>query len=234
MTRIISDTRFREAQKFESDYWISRQHDPVGLIDDLYGQFTLAEHLQREGYLARRFHRLLDVGCGGLGVGMLWLLQSEEAYGLEPLPVLPPQSGCKLLDEFIGGVQSRTEYVMAKAESIPFEEKFFDCVVCNNVLDHVHDPLAILTEIKRVLSPDGVFAFAVDAHSVRSLVHKKILKAICPNRGSLPGHPYEWTEDQMSQILTKHGFALVSHRSRSLKGRTLGRVRRTTWLLRHA
>lgn len=117
---------------------------------------------------------------------------------------------------------------------MPFEDNFFDCVVCNNVLDHVHDPYAILNEVTRVLSPDGLFAFAVDTHSLRTLTLKKILKQIRPNFGSLAGHPYEWTEGQMSDVLKIHGFAVESHMERSMKGRMLGKVRRTTWLLRHA
>jgi ubiquinone/menaquinone biosynthesis C-methylase UbiE len=71
------------------------------------------------------------------------------------------------------------------AESMPYEDDFFDLIVCNNVLDHVHDPNRVLIEIKRVLSPDGLFAFAVDTHSFKSFLIKKILKIINPNYGSL-------------------------------------------------
>jgi ubiquinone/menaquinone biosynthesis C-methylase UbiE len=213
---------------------MSRQHDPVGIIHDLEGAYALAQHLQRNGYLKHRFHKLLDVGCGGLGLGILWLLQSEKAYGLDPLPVLSLETGCKHIDEFVDRVQENTNYSRAKAEAMPYDDGFFDCVVCNNVIDHVNDPSAILKEIKRVLSPDGLFAFAVETHSIRTLLWKKILKKVCPNYGSLPGHPYEWTEKQMSEVLIESGFIIDSHMPRSRKGYTLGRVRMTTWLLRHA
>lgn len=231
--KVISENRFEEAQQFESAYWMSRQKDPVGIIHDLASPLALAQHLQRAGYLKNRFNRLLDLGSGGLGVGILWLIKSEEAYGLDPLDVLPPETGCSLLDEFVNGVQKRTKYLKTKAEILPFDDNFFDCVVCNNVLDHVHDPITILSEIKRVLAPDGLFAFAVDTHSIRTLAYKRILKQISPKHGSLPGHPYEWTEDQMQKILNTQGFAVESHVRRSRKGSMLGQLRRTTWLLRH-
>jgi ubiquinone/menaquinone biosynthesis C-methylase UbiE len=122
---------------------------------------------------------------------------------------------------------------MAQAESMPFEGGYFDCVICNNVLDHVHDPSAILAEIKRCLAPGGLFAFAVDTYSLWGLIVRKILKKLRPDYGSLPGHPYEWTERQMSALLERHGFKIESHTPRSWKGRWLGRVRRSTWVLRH-
>jgi SAM-dependent methyltransferase len=230
----ISESRYDQAHEFESDYWNSRQHDPVGVLHDFESPFDLSQHLQQKGYLAKRYRRFLDVGCGGLGLGILWLIQAEEAIGLDPLPVLPPKTGVALLDDFISGVQSRTKYVTAKAESMPFEDGYFDLIVCNNVLDHVHDPFLILNEIMRTLAPDGLFAFAVDTHSLRTYIVKKIMKRLAPNFGSLPGHPYEWTESQMSAILRVFGFSVESHKPRSMKGRILGRVRRTTWLLRHS
>lgn len=231
---VISHLRYQQAQDFESAYWTSRQHDAVGIINDLESPFALAQHLQRDGYLRHQFRRFLDLGCGGLGIGILWLIQSEEAYGLDPLPVLIPETGCRLVDEFVSGVQKNTKYFTGKAESMLFDDDFFDLVVCNNVLDHVHDPYAILNEVKRVLSPDGLFAFAVDTHSMLGLATKKYWKSIYPDYGSFPGHPYEWTEDQMSDLLKGHGFWIESHTRRHKKGQVLGRVRRSTWLLRHA
>ena len=233
MSDAISSARFEAAQHYESIYWSSRQHDPVGFLHDLEGNFAIAQHLQMQGYLKTSFRRLLDVGCGGLGVGILWLLRAHESYGLDPLPVLRPRTDCDLLDAFVSGVQARTQYRTEKAECLPFENGFFDCVVCNNVLDHVQNPSAILAEIRRVLAPDGVFAFAVDTHSIRTLFEKRVLRCFAPNSGSLPGHPHEWTERQMHAMLKQHGFAVESHRPRAVKGRLVGRVRRTTWLLRH-
>jgi len=234
MKQTINQQRFQQAQSYESAYWVARQTDPVGFLRDLDSNYALGQHLQREGYLSPPPRRLLDIGCGGLGVGILWLLQAQESYGLDPLPVLPPKTNCKVLDEFILSVQAQTKYIRSQAETMQFDDNFFDFIVCNNVLDHVHKPFQILAEIKRILSPTGIFAFAVDTHSFRTLVWKKILKNIMLNYGSLPGHPYEWTESQMQAALIQAGFRIESHKPRSIKGRLLGQVRRTTWLLRHA
>ena len=230
---VIESLTYEKAQEYESAYWIDRQTDPVGIIHDLEGTFALSQHIQREGYLKKQFRRFLDLGCGGLGIGLLWLINSDESYGIDPLPVLKPKTNCVPMDEFIRTSQAKTVYVQSGAENLPFENEFFDFIICNNVLDHVHDPYSILNEVKRTLEPGGLFAFSVDTHSLRTFLVKKINKLIRPNFGELPGHPYEWLEDDMTNILINHGFTIESHIRRSRKGRYLGRRRQSTYLLRH-
>lgn len=225
-------TVFQQAQKYEAAYWLSRQRDPVGIIKDIDSPFMLAQHLQSAGYLKMRFKRFLDVGCGGMGLGIIWLINADKKYGLDPLPVLPPESGCPAMDRFVRDVQSAATYVKQPAESLPFEDGHFDFIVCNNVLDHVSDPNAILSEIRRCLAPTALFGFAVDTHSIKGFIGKKLLRRFRPGYGSLVGHPYEWTEPQMTAFLLAHGFTIESHQLRSFRGHCLGNVRRSTWLLR--
>lgn len=233
MAKIITDERFQKAQSYESEYWSSRQHDPVGIVHDLESPFMLAQHLQRSGYLKMTFHRLLDVGVGGLGLGLLWLVEAREKHGLDPLPVLRPETGCSVMDAFVNSVQSAATYTRAAAETMPYENEYFDVIICNNVLDHVKNPFSILNEIKRCLSPGGLFAFAVDTESYLGLLQKRMMKRVNPDYGSLPGHPYEWTESEMSAILTDQiNLRVESHVPRPQKGRYLGRRHRSTWLLR--
>ena len=104
-TKIISNSRYQQAQQYEASYWIHRQHDPVGIVRDIESPFVLAQHLQKAGYLSVRFKRFLDVGCGGLGLGILWLINADEKYGLDPLPVLSPETGCRVIDDFVHAVQ---------------------------------------------------------------------------------------------------------------------------------
>ena len=229
--KIINKERFEKAQNYEGNYWKSRQQDPVGIIHDLQSPFALAQHLQRKGYLDYTFEKFLDLGCGGLGVGIIWLIQAKEKYGLDPLPILRSSTGNLFIDDFIAKIQDGVRYHQGGGEALPFEDDYFDCVVCNNVLDHVHNPLQILSEVWRVLKPDGLFAFSVDTHSLRTYLIKKLIKAIKPDYGSLPGHPYEWTESQMTKMLREKKFVVQSHIRRSLKSTMFGAFRRTTYLM---
>lgn len=45
---------------------------------------------------------------------------------------------------------------LADAHRIPLPSRCFDAVICQAVLEHVLDPVAVVSEIHRVLKPDGI------------------------------------------------------------------------------
>ena len=45
--------------------------------------------------------------------------------------------------------------VVSEAAGLPFEDASFDGVICENVIEHVPDPFALVAEIERVLKPGG-------------------------------------------------------------------------------
>ena len=45
--------------------------------------------------------------------------------------------------------------VVADAQALPFRRGSFDAVLCAEVLEHVADPVAVLVEVVRVLTPGG-------------------------------------------------------------------------------
>jgi SAM-dependent methyltransferase len=49
--------------------------------------------------------------------------------------------------------------VVGDIANLPFRSGRFDIVTANMVMEHVHDPVSILREIRRVLAPGGVFLF---------------------------------------------------------------------------
>ena len=57
---------------------------------------------------------------------------------------------------------SRVSFVAADGSALPFPDRSVDIVVFNHIYEHVVDPDAVLSEIRRVLRPDGVayFGFA--------------------------------------------------------------------------
>lgn len=228
--KIIKDSRYEEAQKYEKTYWDYRQHDPIGILVDLGSTLALSQHMQRESLINKYYNRVIDIGVGALGIGMLFFINSKEKIGLDPLDILPPITHNECMDEFVKNAQKGNIYIKAKAEEIPFESSYFDLVICNNVLDHTHNPYKILEEIYRILRKDGIFGFSVDTYSLVGYLNRKIGKIINPNSRNYPGHPYDWMERQMFSILKEHRFNIISHRQRTIKGRILGRRRRSTWI----
>ena len=39
---------------------------------------------------------------------------------------------------------------------IPFEDESMDMIICNHVMEHIEDETKALTELRRVLKPDGI------------------------------------------------------------------------------
>lgn len=230
LRNVFRPERWEKAQEYEKSYWKSRITDPVGIIDDFYSGFILGQLIESKKLNEKSYSRIIDIGVGGLGIGLLWLFDAKEKVGIDPLDVHKPETSNVFMQGVVEGAQKGNIYKKSKAENLPFNDSYFDLVICNNVLDHTHNPYEILKEIRRVLQQGGLFLFAVDTFSVSGLVSRKIGKRINPNAGSYPGHPYDWTEGAMTKILSAAGFSIEFHNPRPLKGRLLGRRRRSTWI----
>lgn len=48
------------------------------------------------------------------------------------------------------------DFVVANAYYPPYPDEYFDIIVCNNIWEHVPDPLVLLNAISRVLKPNGL------------------------------------------------------------------------------
>ena len=60
--------------------------------------------------------------------------------------------------EIVGSDVSFGEYtsIICDAHDVPFEDSTFDCVIIQAVLEHVLEPRTCVSEIHRVLKPDGI------------------------------------------------------------------------------
>ncbi|MBI4353880.1 MAG: class I SAM-dependent methyltransferase [Candidatus Omnitrophica bacterium] len=104
-----------------------------------------ARRLRRAlGGLAGR--RVLDIGCGR-GQMLAWLQHwGAEVYGTELSQAAADEAARRL------GPSSVVVNELAEAG---FPDGWFDAVTVWHVLEHVLDPVALLREVARVVSPDG-------------------------------------------------------------------------------
>jgi SAM-dependent methyltransferase len=88
--------------------------------------------------------RVLDLGCGAGWSAAVLAEGGAEVVGLD-------------LD--ITGVAAAAtrapRVLVADAARTPFPNETFDAVFCSNVVEHTPDPRALITEIERVLRPEG-------------------------------------------------------------------------------
>src|SRR5207244_1219015 len=69
------------------------------------------------------------------------------------------------LDLSLPAPDSRTGFVQADAAHMPFAAQVFDAVIANHSLEHIDDLTGVLTEIGRVVRPDGSLYVAVPDQS---------------------------------------------------------------------
>ena len=102
-----------------------------------------------------RGQRVLDVACG---TGVLALAAAERAGGDGRVTGLDPN------DDMLAVARrksARVEWTSGRAESLPFADAAFDCVVSQFGLMFFADRVAALREMARVLRPGGRLAVAV-------------------------------------------------------------------------
>jgi SAM-dependent methyltransferase len=134
--------------------------------------------------------RLLDVGCGSKPYRSLF---EVEAYiGLD----VDSESSRRLAvaDQLYDG------------HSFPFDDKIFDSVLCNQVLEHVFNPDQFLCEIARILKPGGKLLLTVpfvwDEHE--------------------QPHDYaRYSSFGLRALLEKNGFRLIVHKKLGADASTL-------------
>jgi dolichol-phosphate mannosyltransferase len=142
---------------------------------------------------ARGAERILDAGCGS-GLTMQSL---NHAVGM---------------DVNLGKLRFLRRYgmplVRGSAVALPFVDQSFDCLISQGVIEHIPYNEIIFGELRRVLRLGGTLILGTPDYATRAW------RTIEPLHGLLmPGehkdqHVTRYTREQLTQILTRHGFAV--------------------------
>ncbi|MBU2213230.1 class I SAM-dependent methyltransferase [Patescibacteria group bacterium] len=96
-------------------------------------------------------HKILDVGCGD-GV-IMKMIQCGERTGID--------LSCTMLDRARSRVSLGADFIQMDAEHMTFSDNSFDRICCSEVLEHVLHPQQVLSEIWRVVKPDGIVVVSI-------------------------------------------------------------------------
>ena len=104
--------------------------------------------------------RILEIGCadGSLGEHLLKQGVAQEVIGIELLPEAAAQARTKLSQVFCEN---------AETFKLPVPEKTFDCLLYGDSLEHLHDPLALLSYHCSLLKDNGCVVCSIP--NVRNL-----------------------------------------------------------------
>lgn len=97
--------------------------------------------------------RILDVGCGEGILGKSLLDKgAAEVVGIEVDPVVSGRAKGNLSRVLQGDVE---------AMELTFEDGYFDCIICADVLEHLKEPLTTLRRFNRYLADSGAIIASI-------------------------------------------------------------------------
>lgn len=130
-------------------------NDNVGDRPGSANQFSTARYAQLYDLMkpfTNTGSRVLDVGCA-MGGYLDYLYQQgfRNLFGID------------LTQKYVDHANKQGKYTinLGNAESIPFSENYFDCLVIDQVMEHLVEPINAFKEAKRVLREGGFFCIAV-------------------------------------------------------------------------
>jgi ubiquinone/menaquinone biosynthesis C-methylase UbiE len=109
--------------------------------------------------------KLLEVGSGfGVNLAVFVKDYGIDGYGVEPDGEGFGSSFACSQEIFKANGLDPKRITAAVGESLPFPDASFDVVYSSYVLEHVQDPVKVLTEAARVVKPGGILSFELPNH----------------------------------------------------------------------
>jgi 2-polyprenyl-3-methyl-5-hydroxy-6-metoxy-1,4-benzoquinol methylase len=155
--------------------------------------------IDKRGKIVRRYKksgRLLDVGCA-TGVFLTGMQSSPdwELYGVEI-----SEHAARIARE-----QNFLNVTQGTLHEAHYPSDFFDAVTLWDVLEHLHDPLASLREIHRILKKDGILVFRVpNLNSWDAMIFGPAWAGL-----DAPRHLYVFHPDTLSTLLHNTNFNIL-------------------------
>ncbi len=119
--------------------WVAAHHVPI-----------LGRHVKLDGA------RILDLGCGTGAACVAFALLGMFAVGVDCTRQMLDLARLRAGEDGV-----RPYLLQADAFALPFADESFELCCCNQVVEHVANPMALLSEVYRVLRPGGLLLIAL-------------------------------------------------------------------------
>lgn len=123
---------------------IVQQGEEAAAWQELFGKLITGKGL-----------RILDAGCGTGEISFLLAGMGHEVYGIDISPRMVDRAKEKAETKTESDIGRRVHFQLGDAEKPPFEEGFFDVVVCKHVLWALPSPQTALDSWTRVIKENG-------------------------------------------------------------------------------
>jgi 2-polyprenyl-3-methyl-5-hydroxy-6-metoxy-1,4-benzoquinol methylase len=149
--------------------------------------------------------RVLDLGCG-------------QGHITSRIREALPQAEIAGLDYSISAISYANkkfpgiDFIVADAYQCPYRQSYFDIVICNNLWEHVPDPLFLLSKIARVMKPHGFLTISTPSRyrwgNLVNVLRGKPIQFMSEH------HVTEYSVGQVIEQLKYGGFEVIRCSSR--------------------
>lgn len=172
---------YHKMRALESTYWWFQARRKIILT-------LVRDTLNAQGMRGTRL-RIVDIGCG-TGMMMEDLMQFGDVYGIDFSPVA--LTYCRER-----GLQ---RLVRANVERIPLRDSAVDIFTAFDLVEHVGDDHALMSEMYRVLRPGGFAFLSVPAHKKLWSMHDVALH-----------HKRRYEKPEFEALIRNAGFHLIRY-----------------------
>ena len=182
--------------QFYGDHWMKQDLDV----------FKKSWYIFLEKLLSGTFDKtILEIGCGS-GTFSHWLSKNRNStIGTDIVA-----SGIKRTIANNAGLKENIiSYSVADAQNLSFKDDSFDVVVMAEVLEHIPVPAHALTEVRRILKPNGRMLITIpNLTSIRSVM-KWTIGRRNPRGFSIQPVDHIFTIISIRRLIEKCGFRIM-------------------------
>jgi 2-polyprenyl-3-methyl-5-hydroxy-6-metoxy-1,4-benzoquinol methylase len=192
--------------------------DPYAVESGLRGDFQkrrvecTLELVQEAVQRMQGAARVLDLGCG-------------QGHITSKIREALPQAEIAGLDYSISAITYANkkfpgiDFIVASAYQCPYRGSSFDIVICNNLWEHVPDPLLLLSKITHVMKPNGFLIISTPSRyrwgNLVNVIRGKPIQFMAEH------HVTEYSVGQVIEQLKYGGFEVVRCYSKPYKSANL-------------
>lgn len=186
----VSMTRWLRAQKWSDGYWSGAK---VLARERIRLERTALPMILHYAAYLEDHHHILDVGCGPTCAAQ-YIEKGQKIY-LD-----------SLLDDYrrsYPGKLPKGERLCKRAEEIPLNNHSMDMILCINALDHMQNPELVLSEMHRLVRPNGLVMIGMFVYPVLIARLYYYLER-CHLSLTDRGHPYNYSYRGIQRTLDRH------------------------------
>lgn len=143
---------------------------------------------------------ILELGCGN---GSLWEGHTDKLDGNTKLTMTDYSKGMVDIVREKFNANSKISFEIADAQNLTFSSQSFDIVIANHTLHHVNNIDLAISEIARVLKPNGVFyATTNGTKGLENYFYEIIQKVSHTNRAF--SEPLPFNLENAHNLLSRH------------------------------